>query len=304
MTNKPQLFKGKIVAAVLGSPIKLPLEDRVFSAILLCAILVSLAIFVGEVMGFLGGITKYSISGFVANLCFYTLCRRGVQRHLVFWGFLLFHCVLIFALWESGGPREDSAAFLCLALIGVVPAITSGRQTVFALLFITAIVIPLYGLTFAGLQTDVEKDGVDVVRQLSMLFGVLVFGGGVALSVYFVVLNYREEHKDVLHLNKKLEMINFELANHNIELKHALDEVKVLRGIIPICASCKNIRNDKGFYESIEEYFTNHSEVDFSHTLCDDCIRKLYPEVADGVIADIKRKQNETTTVPYKNGCK
>ncbi|MBN1308506.1 MAG: hypothetical protein JXA18_11345 [Chitinispirillaceae bacterium] len=62
------------------------------------------------------------------------------------------------------------------------------------------------------------------------------------------------------------------------ELKRALEEVETLRGLLPICASCKKIRDDKGYWNHIEVYFSSHARVDFTHTLCPDCIRHLYPE--------------------------
>ena len=70
-----------------------------------------------------------------------------------------------------------------------------------------------------------------------------------------------------------------ELQRSNDELQRALKEVKVLRGLIPICASCKKIRNDGGFWQQLEEYLGEHSEAEFSHGLCQPCIKKLYPGV-------------------------
>ncbi len=70
-----------------------------------------------------------------------------------------------------------------------------------------------------------------------------------------------------------------ELQRSNEELQQALREVKVLRGLIPICASCKKIRNDGGFWQQLEEYLGEHSEAEFSHGLCQPCIKKLYPGV-------------------------
>ena len=54
----------------------------------------------------------------------------------------------------------------------------------------------------------------------------------------------------------------------HIELKNAREEIKSLRGIIPICASCKKIRDDKGYWNQIEAYISEHSEADFSHGIC------------------------------------
>lgn len=70
-----------------------------------------------------------------------------------------------------------------------------------------------------------------------------------------------------------------ELCRKNEELQRALREVKVLRGLIPICASCKKIRNDGGFWQQLEEYIGEHSEAEFSHGLCQPCLKKLYPGV-------------------------
>jgi CheY-like chemotaxis protein len=70
-----------------------------------------------------------------------------------------------------------------------------------------------------------------------------------------------------------------ELRRSNDELQRALREVKTLRGLIPICASCKKIRNDDGFWQQLEEYIGEHSEAEFSHGLCQPCVKKLYPGV-------------------------
>jgi hypothetical protein len=59
----------------------------------------------------------------------------------------------------------------------------------------------------------------------------------------------------------------------------ALLEIKVLRGFLPICSSCKKIRDDRGFWNRIESYISDHSEAKFSHGICPECAKKLYPEL-------------------------
>ena len=66
-------------------------------------------------------------------------------------------------------------------------------------------------------------------------------------------------------------------------LQNVIDEIKTLRGIIPICSSCKNIRNDKGAWEQLEAYINKHTEANFSHGICPDCIRKIYPDLMDDI---------------------
>ncbi|MDH4163877.1 MAG: PAS domain S-box protein [Nitrospirota bacterium] len=62
------------------------------------------------------------------------------------------------------------------------------------------------------------------------------------------------------------------------ELKDALENVKTLRGLIPICSSCKRIRDDKGYWSQIEAYVHKHSDAEFSHSICPQCAVKLYPQ--------------------------
>lgn len=63
------------------------------------------------------------------------------------------------------------------------------------------------------------------------------------------------------------------------QLEDALLQVKRLSGLLPICASCKRIRNEEGGWQQIEDYIACHSEADFSHGICPQCARRLYPEV-------------------------
>jgi hypothetical protein len=69
------------------------------------------------------------------------------------------------------------------------------------------------------------------------------------------------------------------------ELQEALANVKTLRGLIPICASCKKIRDDQGYWTQLETYLAKHSDAEFSHSLCLDCMRKLYPDLSAEVEA-------------------
>ncbi|MFZ5584308.1 MAG: MASE3 domain-containing protein [Thermodesulfobacteriota bacterium] len=64
-------------------------------------------------------------------------------------------------------------------------------------------------------------------------------------------------------------------------LTQALAEVKTLSGLLPICASCKRVRDDKGYWNQIEAYISRHSQAEFSHSICPDCARRLYPDLMD-----------------------
>ena len=63
-----------------------------------------------------------------------------------------------------------------------------------------------------------------------------------------------------------------------MELTRAHETIKILKGLIPICANCKKVRNDAGYWEQIEMYIREHSEAEFTHGLCPDCMKALYPK--------------------------
>lgn len=70
------------------------------------------------------------------------------------------------------------------------------------------------------------------------------------------------------------------LRQKNKELSAALTQVKQLKGLLPICMFCKKIRNDQNYWQQLEEYLTVHTEADFSHSICPECLEKHYPEHA------------------------
>jgi PAS domain S-box-containing protein len=84
---------------------------------------------------------------------------------------------------------------------------------------------------------------------------------------------------------------NAELERENLilQLQEALAKVKQLSGFLPICSSCKKIRDDKGYWGQIETYIRDHSEAEFSHSICPDCAKKLYPDF----YKEILNKENE-----------
>jgi hypothetical protein len=65
------------------------------------------------------------------------------------------------------------------------------------------------------------------------------------------------------------------------DLQKAVADIKTLRGLLPICASCKKIRDDRGYWQNLEQYVSAHSEAQFSHSLCPECLHRLYPDIAD-----------------------
>jgi two-component system NtrC family sensor kinase len=112
----------------------------------------------------------------------------------------------------------------------------------------------------------ITKEGRRVPLELSTR---LIFRGQKPIGVEGIARDITER--------KKLEEERETLIK---ELQEALAKVKTLSGFIPICASCKKIRDDKGYWNQIETYIRDHSEAEFSHSICPDCMEKLYPDFA------------------------
>ena len=98
-------------------------------------------------------------------------------------------------------------------------------------------------------------------------------------------------YDELTRLNNELINLQRELTKNNRQLQDALNDVKTLKGLIPICASCKKIRDGQGYWQQVEEYVARHTEAEFSHGICDECAHKLYPDY-------FPDKKNEETTTP------
>ena len=142
---------------------------------------------------------------------------------------------------------------------------------VLALAMILALVLWLfdalwYRLFFQGLlpsSLDPRRTEHDLILRSLASGYVLIFGCVMAITIA---------------QRKRAEREREELIS---QLREALRNVRTLRGLLPICANCKRIRDDQGYWRSVEAYVREHSEAEFTHGLCPDCLAKLYPEYAE-----------------------
>jgi hypothetical protein len=79
-------------------------------------------------------------------------------------------------------------------------------------------------------------------------------------------------------LRKARDFLEERVAERTAELQHAMDKVKVLRGLLPICSNCKKIRDDQGYWTQLETYIHRHSEAEFTHGLCPNCADSLFQD--------------------------
>ncbi len=140
-----------------------------------------------------------------------------------------------------------------------------GRLTTFQLVFIGIVLVNIIcvfcSMFFHGRIT----------------YDYIITGSIASFTVGYLILKilsiYQEELKIEIAGRKKANQEKDQLVT---ELQTALATVKQLSGFFPICASCKNIRDDSGYWNQIEEYIQEHSDARFSHGICPDCAEKLY----------------------------
>ncbi len=112
--------------------------------------------------------------------------------------------------------------------------------------------------------------------------------GALATTFDSMVGRVEEQTTDLTRINEELktqiaerEMAQQERENLILDLQEALFEVKTLSGLLPLCASCKKVRDDNGYWRQLEAYIQDHSEAEVSHGICPDCAKELYPDYAD-----------------------
>lgn len=145
--------------------------------------------------------------------------------------------------------------------------------------------LPEYGLhAYAGIPLLAQGQAIGVLYALDNHIREyteddLSFLDSLASRAALVIEKVRL-YEELRTANQKLREESLEKAKVIDELQIALTNIKTLRGLIPICANCKNIRNDEGFWQQVEVYISTHAEVEFSHGICPDCLVELYPRYA------------------------
>nr|WP_320189936.1 MASE3 domain-containing protein [uncultured Desulfobacter sp.] len=143
-----------------------------------------------------------------------------------------------------------------------------------------------------------------IVSELSFTFYISNYGISNLIGHYFKIFSFyfiykaivktgiKEPYKIIFReLNTTIKNLNHEITvrkklEHEkeesiVKLKKALEDIKTLEGLVPICSHCKKIRDDKGYWNHLETYLDKHSQATFSHGICPDCMIKHYPDYTD-----------------------
>jgi hypothetical protein len=182
----------------------------------------------------------------------------------------LFLITVAVAAWRFE-MKGGLAAFLAIILIAVPHSVTDfieGEEQLLFLLDLGATAVVGLGLIWLIGRHRRREDLLE--RALAEV-------GGIRDQLEVRV---KERTAELAGANERLDEELTRRKKLIARLEEAMADVKKLSGLLPICASCKKIRDDKGSWQVLESYIADHSEADFSHGICPDCIKKLYPEVA------------------------
>jgi len=123
-----------------------------------------------------------------------------------------------------------------------------------------------------------EGIGILILYQTNTPYQYLVLLDLMLIAILLSPILYFFVYRPLNANMNEIDRLSREKDNKIEELNMALTEIRTLRGIIPICSSCKKIRDDKEHWNQIEIYIKEHSDAEFSHGICPECAEKLYPE--------------------------
>ena len=136
-------------------------------------------------------------------------------------------------------------------------------------------------LFYESLEQRTRKEVDIAAKELNIILDVTIVVFLLTVIVILsLIINEKRYHKNIVEkLNEVVDERTDELNQSNKELQKALDEVNTLRGIIPICSYCHNIRNDEGSWDRMEAYISTHTDAKFSHGICPDCMKKHHDDL-------------------------
>ncbi|MDD8017093.1 MAG: hypothetical protein PHP42_01845 [Bacteroidota bacterium] len=149
------------------------------------------------------------------------------------------------------------------------------------------------GLSFFGMYSSPLTLTAAGNEYLTIVFRLIMFVSTIGVLTYLNMCSLRDALKRLRVMMKELSNINEKLHRENAErrkveaerekliceLQESLTNIKTLSGLLPICASCKKIRDDKGYWNQVEKYLTEHTEVQLTHGMCPECFKKFYPDI-------------------------
>jgi hypothetical protein len=214
----------------------------------------------------------------VLYMWLYIKSRRATTYQPVLWLYILLGVILLVITWLFNGGVDGSDTFVSMvALVALMVVLTNRRYLLVSIVFFpTMTMLFLLEYLFPDLiSTYINRDQRFLDVYLTFVVATIVI-----YSIVSLILNsHNQEKRNLDEANRLLEGKMAALNTANKKLEEALTKVQVLSGLLPICSSCKKIRDDEGYWNQIEGYIQKHSSAQFSHGICPECAKKYYPDL-------------------------
>jgi len=274
-----QSIRHKIETIAIGPIDKFELEHRCYNGVCLAAGLGCLLGVVNNVLLRLPIIATL-VTALVGTiyLWLYIDSRRRDSYRPYAWLYILNGAFLLAMTWFFNGGISGPDLFISMvALVALSVVMKNDRFEAVFYLFIP--IMSLLFLTEYYYPHSVIGYNDHTQRFIDVYLSLLVATAVIYAILVTILKSYKSERKQAeaanLLLSEKMRLLN----QSNAELQKAMAEIKTLSGMLPICAACKKIRDDQGYWNQIESYISEHSEAAFSHSICPACAKKLYPDL-------------------------
>jgi len=192
----------------------------------------------------------------------------GVRPHLRFYLLMMLFFIMLFIHYTYTTPSLTWRAsvfsvfqiILCVILIVIahrdLPRVLAKKNHAIFWFLVFAAAWPFFGLIASFLYVDTSTDlmKAGIFHQLNFLVSISAY---IILVVGLIIINGQRVEQEMLETKNR---------------------IKTITGLIPICATCKKIRDDKGSWSQLEAYLSRHADLEFSHALCPECMQKVCPE--------------------------
>ena len=208
---------------------------------------------------------------FIISLWMLFLIKNPLRLRFVSFLFVVSSCSL--GLFASASPGAHSTVAVWNALCPFFAFYLLGKKRG---IIVTFTYIPVS----TALYMISHRTGVNAIPLVAVM-NIGIFMLCISWIAYHFETTRAETERALLEdINERIKTEQ-ELEKTVEELKHAISEVRTLSGLLPICSSCKKIRDDRGYWTQIESYIRKHSGAEFSHGICPECAKKYYPDLID-----------------------
>lgn len=263
--------KGHVSAIIFGDPHRHTLENRIFNTVVIMTAFAGLC---ATLLNFYSGnplreliitlvSTAVPIGFYIASRLFHTDRYLSGPMVIIFLGILS-----IAWITNQGSNGSTLAYFFILFVVGKI--ILYPPYDKWLLLISFAVVIGL--LLFEHSRPEliipyINESHMFLDKVMSLMICLVV----ITILVHLILKEFQNERT-------RSQLLYQQTLKDKEDLEQALTEIKILRGILPVCSFCKKIRDENNQWRTMENYISSHSEAQFTHSFCPECGRKYYPE--------------------------